>query len=119
MVAPVVRQINMAAAGALNTDVTLTDPQTGGLTFQTLSRPNRLLDITNAADPAAGLLYLLKLQRSGREIRRWTAQMLLTTIDRHVGFPVDMAGGQIQWVGQQTLGALTAQNYLATFFQDL
>lgn len=118
MVAPVVRQVNQAAAGALNTDVTLTDAQTA-LTFQTLSRSNRLLDITNASDPAAGLLYLLKLVRLGREVRRWTAQMLLTTIDRHVGFPVDVVAGQIQWVGQQSLGALTAQNYLATFFQDL
>ena len=118
MVAPVVRQINQAAAGALNTDVTLTDQQTG-LTFQTLSRGNRLLDITNAADPAAGLLYLLKMVRNGREVRRWTAQMLLTTIDRHVGFPVDLNPGNIQWVGQQSLGALTAQNYLATYFQDL
>lgn len=118
MVAPVVRQINQAAAGALNTDVTLTDAQTG-LGFQTLGSPNRLLDITNAADPAAGLLYILKLVRNGREVRRWTPQMLLTTVDRHVGFPVDMVGGQVQWVGQQTLGALTAQNYLATYFKDL
>jgi len=119
MVAPVVRQINQAAAGALNTDVTLTDPQLGGLTFQTLGTPNRLLDITNAADPAAGLLYLLKLVRNGREVRRWVAQQLITTIDRHVGFPVDLRAGEIQWVGQQTLGALTAQNYLATYFKDL
>jgi len=118
MVAPVVRQINQAAAGALNTDVTLNDAQTG-LSFQTLSSQNRLLDITNALDPAAGLLYILKLVREGREVRRWTPQMLLTTVDRHVGFPVDLSGGQVQWVGQQTLGALTAQNYLATFFKDL
>jgi len=118
MVAPVVRQINMAAAGALNTDVTLTDAQTG-LGFQTLGTPNRLIDITNAVDPAAGLLYLLKLTRNGREIRRWTANLLLTTLDRHIGFPVDLASGGVQWVGQQTLGALTAQNYSATYFKDL
>lgn len=118
MVAPVVRQINQAAAGALNVDVVLSDLQTG-LLFQTLGTNNRLLDITNAADPAAGLLYLLKLNRNGREVRRWTPQMLLTTIDRHVGFPVDMAAGNVQWVGQQSLGALTAQNYLATYFKDL
>ena len=118
MVAPVVRQINMAAPGALNTDVTLTDAQTT-LTFQTLSRDNRLLDITNAVDPAAGLTYILKLVREGREIRRWTPAGLLTTVDIHRGFPIDLRAGQIQWVGQQTLGGLAAQNYLATFFQDL
>lgn len=118
MVAPVVRQINQAAAGALNTDVTLLDAQTG-LGFQTLGSPNRLVDITNAVDPAAGLTYILKLVRNGREVRRWTPAQLLTTVDRHVGFPIDLVAGNIQWVGQQTLGALTAQSYLATFFKDL
>lgn len=118
MVAPVVKQINMAAAGALNTDVTLTDPQTG-LSFIVLSQGNRLVDITNSQDPAAGLLYLLKLIRNGREVRRWTAAMFLTTVNVHVGFPVDLVAGPIQFFGQQTLGALTAQNYLATFAMDL
>jgi len=118
LVAPVVRQIDQAAAGALNTDVTMTDFQTG-LGFQTLGLANRLIDITNLADPAAGLRYILKLVRNGREVRRWTASMLLTTIDRHVGFPVDLNAGNVQWFGQQTLGALTAQSYNATYFQDL
>jgi len=118
MVAPVVRQIDQAAAGALNTDVTLTDTQTT-LAFQTLGTPNRLIDITNAFDPAAGLRYIIKLVRNGREQRRWTPAQLLTTVDRHVGFPVDMRAGEVQWVGQQTLGALTAQSYLATYFKDL
>jgi len=118
MVAPVVRQIDQAAAGALNTDVTMTDTQTG-LAFQTLGTPNRLVDITNAADPIAGLLYLIKLVRNGREVRRWVAQQLLSTIDRHVGFPIDLVAGGVQWFGQQTLGALTAQSYLATYFKDL
>lgn len=118
MVAPVVRQVNQAAAGALNTDVTMTDSQTG-LGFQTLGTPNRILDITNAVDPAAGLLFIIKLVRNGREVRRWTPAQLLTTVDRHVGFPVDVAGGNVQWFGQQTLGALTAQNYLVTYIKDL
>ncbi len=118
MVAPVVRQINQAAAGALNVDVTMTDAQTG-LGFQVLGTPNRLLDITNAIDPAVGLTFLVKLVRNGREVRRWTPAQLLTTVDRHVGFPVDVAAGNVQWVGQQTLGALTAQSYLATYIKDL
>jgi len=118
MVAPVVRTIQQAAAGALNTDVRLTDAQTG-LAFQTLGVANRLLDITNAVDPAAGLTYLLKLDRNGREIRRWQASMLLTTIDRHVGFPIDLNSGNVQWNGQQLAGALTLQDYNATYFQDL
>lgn len=118
MVAPVVRQVNQAAAGALNTDVTMTDAQTA-LTFQTLGQPNRIVDITNAGDPAGGLFYIIKLVRNGREVRRWGSAQLLTTLNVHTGFPVDLVAGNVQWVGQQTQGALTAQNYFVTYFQDL
>lgn len=119
MVAPVVREIDMAAPSALATDTTLTDPQTGGLQFQTVSTNNRLVDITNFADPAAGLTYILKLVQNGREVRRWAAAQLLTTVNVHPGFPIDKLAAQIQWVGQQIAGALTAQKYLCTWFQDL
>ncbi len=117
MVAPVVRQIDMSAPSTISTDVTLTDNVTG-LDFQTLSTPNRLIDITNAVDPSS-TTYILKLMREGREVRRWAPSMLLQTIDRHVGFPVDMRGGQVQWVGQQTLGTLAAFSYMLTFIKDL
>jgi len=119
MVAPVVREVDQAAAAALSTDTTLTDPQTGGLAFQTLSSMNRLVDITNFADPAAGLTYILKLVKNGREVRRWAAAQLLTTVNVHPGFPIDNNPGNIQWVGQQIAGALTAQKYLCTWFMDL
>lgn len=119
MVAPVVREVDMAAPGALATDVTLTDPQTGALTFQTLSTMNRLVDITNFADPAAGLTYILKLVKNGREVRRWGSSQLLTTVNVHPGFPIDNNPGNIQWVGQQIVGALTAQKYFCTWFMDL
>jgi hypothetical protein len=108
----------MAAAGALNTDVILTDPQTG-FTFLLLNLANRVVDITNVIDPAAGLTYILKLVRNGREVRRWAASMFITTVNVHVGFPVDVDPGQIQFIGQQTLGALTAQKYNVTFATDL
>jgi hypothetical protein len=119
MVAPVVREVDMAAPSALSTDTTLTDPQTGGLTFQVLSVPNRLVDITNFADPAAGLTYILKLVKNGRELRRWAAAQTISTVNVHPGFPQDVNSGQIQWVGQQIAGALTAQKYLPTWFGDL
>lgn len=119
MVAPTVREIDMAAASALATDTTLTDPQTGGLAFQNVTTQNRLVDITNFADPAAGLTYILKLVQNGREVRRWAAAQLLTTVNVHPGFPLDKMPSQIQWVGQQIAGALTAQKYLCTWFMDL
>jgi hypothetical protein len=119
MVAPVVREIDMAAPAALATDTFLTDPQLAGLTFETLSTDNRLVDITNFADPAAGLTYILKMLRGGREIRRWAAAQLLTTVNVHPGFPIDTMPGSIQWAGQQIAGALTAQKYLPTWFMDL
>jgi len=116
----VVRQINMAAPGALNTDVTLTDFQTGE-TFWTNTRNNFIQDITNAIDPVAGLQYFLKTERNGKERKRWFSAMLLTTFNGTVrpGFPVFMGSGQLQWVAQQTLGALTAQNWLVTLQHDL
>lgn len=118
MVAPQVRQINQAAAGALATDVVLTDPLTT-LAFQTLTKPNRLLDITNEADPIAGLRYHVRTEKNRKELRRWFSVQLLTTIDRHVGFPLDINSGNYQWIGQQSAGALTAQNYLCTWLTDL
>ncbi len=116
----VVRQIDMAAPGALNTDVTLIDLQTGDR-FWTNARDNFIQDITNLADPAAGLRYLVTTQRNGKEKKRWYASSLLTTFngESRPGFPIFMGRGQLNWVGQQLLGALTAQSYLVTLQHDL
>jgi len=116
----VVRQVDMAAPGALDVDVTLTDLQTG-LGFWTNSRDNFIQDITNLADPAAGLRYLVTTQRNGKEKKRWYASSLLTTFngESRPGFPVFLGKGQLTIVGQQLLGALTAQSYLFTLQHDL
>jgi len=115
-----VKQIDQAAAGALNTDVTLSDLATGE-NFWTNTRDNFIQDITNLADPAAGLRYFVKTERNGKERKRWYSAMLLTTFNGQVrpGFPVFLGKGQVQWVGQQTLGALTAQSYLVTLQHEL
>jgi len=115
-----VKQMDQAAAGALNTDVTLSDLATGE-NFWTNSRDNFIQDITNLADPAAGLRYFVKTERNGKERKRWYSAMLLTTFNGAVrpGFPVFLGKGQVQWVGQQTLGALTAQSYLVTLQHEL
>jgi len=55
-VAPPVRQINMGSPGALNTPVLMTDQQTS-LQYWALSRQNKILNIQNVLDPAAGLAY--------------------------------------------------------------
>lgn len=116
----VVKQINGAAPGALNLDVTLTDQATGDR-FWTNSRDNFIEDITNAIDPAAGLQYFLTTQRNGKERKRWFSSMLLTTFngESRPGFPVFFGKGQVSWVMQQTLGALTAQNFLVTLQHEL
>lgn len=115
-----VKQIDQAAAGALNQDVTLSDLATGE-NFWTNTRDNFIQDITNLADPAAGLRYFVKTERNGKERKRWYSAMLLTTFNGVVrpGFPVFLGKGQVQWVGQQTLGALTAQSYLVTLQHEL
>lgn len=116
----VVRQIDMVAPAALNQDTTLTDLQTG-LTFWTNVRGNFIQDITNLADPAAGVRYFVTTTRNGKEKKRWYSTNLLTTFNGRVrpGFPVIFGAGQVIWVGQQILGALTAQSWLVTLQHDL
>ncbi len=118
-VAPPVRRVQMAAAAALNTQLLLTDQQTQQQ-FYNLPVANRILNIQNETDPAAGLNYIIQTLRSGRETRRWFTSQLLTTFTGAVrpGFPVDVAPGLIQIGGQQLAGALTAQNYLMTWLLD-
>jgi len=116
----VVRQINFAAPAALNTDRIFTDDQTGDA-FWTNSRDNWILNLTNAVDPAAGLLYFYKTQRNGKEKKRWYTNQSLTTFTGEVrsGFPVFLGKGQLQWAIQQSAGALTAQNALVSLQHDL
>ncbi len=113
-----VRQIDMSAPGALDTDVTLTDLQTG-LTFWTNSRSNFIIDITNIPDPAGR--YLVKTERNGKERKRWYSSSLLTTFngESRPGFPVALPPGQLLWVGQQISGGLLATSYLVTLQHDL
>jgi len=116
----VVRQIDMAAPGALDTDVTLVDLQTGDR-FWTNSRDNFIQDITNLVDPVAGVRYFVTTQRNGKEKKRWYSGMLLTTFngESRPGFPVFLGKGQLNWVGQQILGGFAATSYLVTLQHDL
>jgi len=116
----VVRQVNFAAAGALNQDRIFTDDQSGDA-FWTNSRDNWIFNLTNAIDPVAGLQYFYKTHRNGKEKKRWYSNMLLTTFtgETRPSFPQFLGKGQLQWVLQQTLGALTAQNLLVSLQHDL
>lgn len=118
-VAPPVRRVQFAAPGALSTQIFGTDQQTQQQIY-TLTKDNKILNIQNETDPAAGLIYIIQTMRNGRETRRWFTSQLLTTFTGPVrpGFPVDVAGGQLQIGGQQLAGALTAQNYLMTWLYD-
>lgn len=115
-VAPPVTRILFGVPTGLNVDTFMADFDTNN-NFYSLTKNNRILNIANEADPAAGLLYLLKLQRDGRKSRQWFSNQLLTTFQNTVrpGFPYDLAAGQVQFVEQQLSGALTAQNYNVTW----
>jgi len=116
----VVRQIDMAAPGALDVDVTLTDLQTGDR-FWANALKNWIQDITNLANPAAGVRYFVTTTRNGKETKRWYSTNLLTTFNgaNRPGFPVFLRAGKLNWVAQQLLGALTAQSWLVTLQHDL
>lgn len=113
-------QINFAAAGALNTEVVGTDADTGENSF-TPRAGNRIIDVVHTVDPIAGLLYTLKTRRQERRRVLGRTQAFLTTFtgDKRIGFPIALAAGFFQLVNLQTLGALTAQNYVITLQNPL
>ena len=114
-------QINFAAPGSLNTDVVGVDQDTGINQFSPRN-VNALTDITNVVNPAAGLQFSLFVRRlAGSRTRLGTAEsnFLTTLVGTKAGFPKGLAPGFFQFVEQQTLGALTAQQYNVTFAQPL
>lgn len=114
------QQVNFAAAAALNAEVVGTDADTGENSFTPRSG-NRILDVVHTVDPIAGLLYTLKSRRQERRRVIGRTQAFLTTFtgDKRVGFPIALAPGFFQYVNLQTLGALTAQNYVITYQNPL
>lgn len=115
------QQINFAAPAALNQDVIGTDADSTVNQFQPLA-PNLILDVKHTADPAAGLLYTLfvrRLQLARTRIGA-TGDFLVAFNGRvRPNMPKGLNAGFFQWVEQQNLGALTAQNYLVTYAQPL
>lgn len=114
-------QINFAAPTALNTDTVFTDADTGATFYQPLG-DNIVLDVKHTADPAAGLLYTLFTRRQDLSKKRIGATGdFLTTFNGAVrpNMPRGLKAGWFQFVEQQNLGALTAQNYLVTFAMPL
>lgn len=116
-------QINFVAPTALNTDTVFTDADNGaGITFYQPLRDNKLLDIKHTIDPIAGLLYTLFVKRQDQSRKRvGTTGDFLTTFNGAVrpSFPRPLKAGWFQFIEQQNLGALTAQNYLVTFESPL
>lgn len=114
-------QMNFGIPTALNTDV-LGAESTIGLTNFNLLVPNIITDIQNQLDPAVGLTYSLFTRRLNN-IRRQlgvTANFLTTfTGTKRQNMPIGLGAGMVQFVEQQNLGALTAQNYLITTVQPL
>lgn len=115
------QQVNFAAAGALNTDVVGTDADTAINNFIPRT-PNMMLDIKHTLDPAAGLLYTLFVRRQQlSRTRIGTTGDFLVTFNGRIrpNMPKGLMAGFFQWVQQQNLGALTAQNYIVTYAQPL
>lgn len=115
------QQINAAAAAALNTDVVMTDADSGVNFFQPRGN-NIILDVKHTLDPAGGLLYTLfvrRLQLSRTRIGA-TGDFLVAFNGRtRPNMPKGLLAGFFQWVEQQNAGALTAQNYLVSYAQPL
>ena len=120
MALPVIRRYTMAAAGALNTFVNLTDDLTGQAQWLILGN-NVLQDLTNDPDPAAGLRYEFVLLKNGNQtpVRAFSSTISPTTQGRVPIGPVNLSAGQYIWSGQQTAGALTATSIIARYAAPL
>ncbi len=114
-------QVNFSAPATLNSDV-LGAEDTIGLTNYNLLVPNVITDIQNEVDPVAGLSFTLYTRRLN-DIRKKignTANFLTTfNASRRPNMPIGLGAGLFQFVEQQNVGALTAQNYLITTVQPL
>jgi hypothetical protein len=114
-------QVNFVAPTALNADTVFTDNDTA-LTFYQPLQNNKLLDVKHTIDPVAGLLYTLFVRRQDLSRKRIGATGdFLTAFNGMVrpNMPRGLKAGWFQFVEQQGLGALTAQNYLVTFENPL
>lgn len=115
-------QINFAAPANLNEDTVFTDDDNASINSYTPKTPNIILDIVHDVDPVAGKLFTLYTRRPQKVYNQLgKSANFLTTFPGTVRpkFPIGLGSGFFQFVEQQTLGALTAQNYLVTLNQPL
>jgi len=118
-----VLQINFAIPAALATDTVGTDAITGVTEF-TPKTKNVIKDVRMAVDAVAGLNFTLLTRRldEKRKTIGFTPDFITTNVRKPSAIGdagLILNSGFLQFVEQQLIGALTAQNYLITLLQPL
>lgn len=113
---PILRQYNRAAPAALNTFALATDAFSG-LTFTNVPRPNTILDAVNQPDPAAGLLYEIRLQKNFQDMATplFSSGLSAASAGRVAIGPINISPANWSYNVQQTLGALTAYSFAVKY----
>jgi len=114
------RLFSDTSTGALNAETLISDLDTGETQY-TPRNNNNIVNIVHDADPAAGIVRLLKTRRQERRRLLGQTSDFLTTFtgDKRPWSPIPLAGGNFQYVEVPTVGALTDQNYNVTYLNPL
>lgn len=115
---PEQRTYNFATPTALNVEVLGTDNLTGQ-GFITLAAANAMLrGILSQGSGAKGFIIL---KRDGKEVRRWSSDLLLSSQQgpNFPGFPLTVRAGQVQLYYVQTSGTLAAATLDMMWAQSL
>jgi len=113
---PIMRRYTRILPLALNVDLLATDDETlQGV--QQLNRPNNILDMFSAPQPAAGVNYEVRLLKNNIQTGRtfYSVAMDPASAGRSNVGPIAIAAGQIGYQVRQVLGALTAYSFVVKY----
>ena len=117
---PEQRQLNFGAPSAVNVEVLGTDNLTAQ-GFTLVGEPGNIITRIFGDAPTAASKYQLIMKRDGKEVRRWSSDLLKSTLQGPVwqGFPLAVRGGQIQFYLTQDNGTPEAHTVFIMWANSL
>ena len=96
MGAPSIKRFTRAAPTALSTFALMTDDDTG-LTYIQITKPNKILDVTNDPDTTSTERFMIKIEKGGVDTGRrlYTDSMKAGSAGRMAVGPIDVTPGQL------------------------
>ena len=112
---PIQRRYTRALPLALAAFLAATDDRTN-LTF-TRTGPNQIVDVINSPDPAAGLTYVIRIEKGGVDtgVELFSEGLSAASAGRMAVGPIGMRGGDYTFQVAQTAGALAAYSFVVKY----